>query len=336
MIRIVIYIVFVFSIVGQAQQVSKFVYNLPEERNDLSVVLPKSLDLTTKNDRVYYDMVITPSQGNEIENFFPVTGLRARNVYGSFINKDFGGLEIDISMQQEYIINTDEFLVTETKDYQIVWTPKLKMKYQLSKKLETFTNVAFPFNHKIKRRNKFYRAQNVDVGFSWNPKSTIVVQGTLWTFQADNGFSYLDDEGLVDMDLFDFSGVTLAFSYAIKDWLSYDMTLSYAEADIQKPELYTEGGWSMLIDNQISMNLGYRYSSQSTIKSDFFTSDLGLEYTFDQVSVSFSIQNIFNHNWSEPEFVSAYRLTNEIVAVKNSYFVPDDSIFMQVGITYNL
>ena len=177
------------------------------------------------------------------------------------------------------------------------------------------------------------------------PYSKVFLQTTVWYFDIDKQFEHVDDEGLINFEENNIqAGINFNIAYTINNWLEINSDVSYAISQAgyssHQDEFFVEGGITIAKLNNFSGGIGYRYFKPNISTSNLnyksvFATDITMNYSWKNIIVGITIVNIFNTEYSEPEFATASRLTDNLIPESEFYFVPEDSVFIQTGITFS-
>lgn len=225
---------------------------------------------------------------------------------------------------------------------------KLDALYTITEKLNFFVRSAVGSQNSyvgIEEIGKMNYSYAIDIGLQWNLFNKVSLGTTLWLFSLDEGFVYVDEEGLIEANGEEQRvGVDMDITYQINDWLSFNSDFFYANSKSKDEsvnyEFVSEGGITIDTLKRFSGGIGYRYSNtsvadNSTANVSYLAADLNINYNWNGFTFGIAIENIFDASWGEPELATASRLTDRPVVVNGSNFVPDDTMFIQAGISYN-
>lgn len=86
-------------------------------------------------------------------------------------------------------------------------------------------------------------------------------------------------------------------------------------------------GFSVKNINNFSGSIGARYlgdrpanEDNSVIAKGYFVTDFSLNYQFKKVSIGANIDNVFNTQWKEKQFLTESRLQNETESVEEIHY----------------
>ncbi len=289
----------------------------------------------------YYPEMVVVDNGSENK---PILLDQDTNVSGSFykvFEKNNWKFNAHFLLHQIQYLG-DDIEQLQSKNVEIL---RLKNAYSLNSEFQFFLNLGVGFSTKdrlsLNANNKGERANayGLDMGMTWKPNSRFSLLTSLWIFNIDRGFVYVDDEGIINTeDLNQRLGLDIETQYMISDNLMLNSNFAYAQNQnsVSKSlELSNEGYLEVIFSNNISGNVGYRYAYQNSIRKSSLVGDIGITYEVPNFSFEIGIQNLLNDSWYEPEFATALRLTNGFETKEGNYFVPDDALFFGASLTYN-
>tara|TARA_R110000868_G_scaffold291670_1_gene552159 strand:- start:623 stop:940 length:318 start_codon:yes stop_codon:yes gene_type:complete len=101
------------------------------------------------------------------------------------------------------------------------------------------------------------------------------------------------------------------------------------------------GGLSIKNDKGFSGSIKYRYiddrpanEDNSIVADGYLVTDLGANYTFNNIKLGLVIENLFDTEWNETQFATESRLQNEVQPVEEIHFTPGTPFFIKGSITY--
>jgi len=181
----------------------------------------------------------------------------------------------------------------------------------------------------------------------------LVVNTALWYLFLEQEFVYVGDAGIVEPSgKTERFGVDLGLRYQVNDWLYLDTDATYTKARSLKapddedfiplaPDFTMAGGLS--INNLDGFSGGFRYryiddrpanEDNSLIAEGYFVTDFNANYSFNDITLSLIIENMFNVEWNETQFATESRLQNEAQSVEEIHFTPGTPFFIKASISY--
>ena len=102
------------------------------------------------------------------------------------------------------------------------------------------------------------------------------------------------------------------------------------------------GGLTIKTQNGFSGSLRYRYLGDRAANEDYTSTasgytlvDLTGSYTYKQINVGLSIQNMLNTKWNEAQFETESRLRDEPTSVSEIHFTPGTPFFLKLTTQFN-
>ncbi|WP_299444071.1 hypothetical protein [uncultured Aquimarina sp.] len=298
----------------------------------------------------YFDGIVTVDQyTNEPLGYKELEFTMNEYIYtdASF---SFENLKVTPAIRFDYFRDSSasSFFIDSRLTSNINTIAKLDALYTISEGFNFSMQSAVGFQNRyigIEQIGKMHHSYAIDIGLEWNPFYNVSLQTTFWMFNMDQGFVYVDEEGLVEANGKEQRvGVDMSITYHINDWLFFNSDFFYANADNNNEnmnyELAAEGGLNINGIKNFSGGIGCRYANTGAIEdtkanTSYLATDMNIEYSKNEFTFGIAIENIFNINWGEPELAMASRLTDRLTPVNGSYFVPDDGVFIQAGISYS-
>jgi len=265
---------------------------------------------------------------------------------------DYFKFQYNDALQTEY----------ETKsDNELAVLPKLSIQFNQNKNLQWFVKSGIGFHSNDSRvviaqnvDNGLPKAIGVDFGMVSKPTPKLALNATLWYLQLEQEFVYVGDAGIVEPSgKTERSGIDLGLRYQFSDYLyaNSDLTLTKArgieDRDNQTyiplaPDLTLTGGLFVKDWKKWSGSLKYRWlgdrpaDETNTVTAEgYFITDFNVNYKFNsKLSLGLIIENIFDTEWNETQFLTESRLQNEAQPVEEIHFTPGTPFFIKSQITY--
>ncbi|MBJ7881190.1 TonB-dependent receptor [Gelidibacter salicanalis] len=284
----------------------------------------------------------------------------------AFVNAEFelGRFRIAPALRLDYFkfLYTDKLQtkyqnLSETKT---IVSPKLNFYWDVKDNYQVFLKSGIGFHSNDTRvvvsnqgKDILPRAYGLDLGDIWKPLPNLVVNTTLWYLFLEQEFVYVGDAGIVEPSgKTERYGLDFGFRYQFNEWLflDTDMTLTHARSteDIKgqnyiplAPDFTMAGGLSLNDWKGFSGGLRYRFVDDRPANEDntivaggYFITDFNANYSFDNVTIGFAIENLFDVAWNETQFATESRLQNEAQAVEEIHFTPGTPFFIKGTIAY--
>ena len=290
-----------------------------------------------------------------------------RNLYGFFNAEiDLGKVKITPAVRLEYIKFQYQDQLSDTysnlSNSEVAILPKLSIQYNQNNNLQWFLKSGIGFHSNDSRvvlnqniDNALPKAYGVDFGNIWKPSSKVVLNTALWYLFSEEEFVYVGDAGIIEPSgKSERFGLDLGVRYQLSDkvYFNTDATLTRArsleETDGNDyiplaPDFTLVGGLSFKDVNNFSGGINYRYVDDRPANEDnsvqaegYFVTDLNLNYAFDNHwKLGVSIENIFDTDWKETQFLTESRLQNEAQAVEEIHFTPGTPFYFKTTLSYS-
>lgn len=286
----------------------------------------------------------------------------------AFVNAeiDLGKFSITPGLRLEYFNFQYNNKLSENYDLQtnteVAVLPKLSFQYDQNENVQWFLKSGIGFHSndaRIVLNNEvdkaLPKAYGVDFGNIWKPSQKIVLNTTLWYLFSEEEFVYVGDAGIVEPSgKSERYGLDLGVRFQLNDYLYFntDATLTKArslEAEDGEdyiplaPDFTLVGGLSVKDFHNFSGAINYRYiddrpanEDNSVIAEGYFVTDFNLNYSFDKHwKLGVIIENIFDTDWKETQFLTESRLQNEVAPVEEIHFTPGTPFNFRTTLSYS-
>jgi len=283
-----------------------------------------------------------------------------------FVNAEFefGKLIVAPALRLEHFkfmyndkLQTNYTSLDETKTALL---PKLNFFYNAKDNLQLYLKSGIGFHSNDTRvvvtnasENVLPKAYGVDLGNIWKPTPKLVVNSALWYLFLEQEFVYVGDAGIVEP-----SGRTrrygadLGLRYQLNNWLflNTDATLTKARSIDEAsgedyiplaPDFTLTGGLTVNDLDGFSGGLNFRYiddrpanEDNSIVAEGYFVSDFNVNYTINNLTFGFAIENLFDTEWNETQFATTSRLQNETAPVEEIHFTPGTPFSSKFTVSY--
>ena len=283
-----------------------------------------------------------------------------------FVNAEFefGKLVVAPALRLEHFkfmyndkLQTNYTALDETKTALL---PKLNFFYNAKDNLQLYLKSGIGFHSNDTRvvvtnasENVLPKAYGVDFGNIWKPTPKLVVNSALWYLFLEQEFVYVGDAGIVEP-----SGRTrrygadLGVRYQLNNWLflNTDATLTKARSIDEAsgedyiplaPDFTLTGGLAVNDLKGFSGGLNFRYiddrpanEDNSIVAEGYFVSDFNVNYTINNLTFGFAIENLFDTEWNETQFATTSRLQNETAPVEEIHFTPGTPFSSKFTMSY--
>jgi hypothetical protein len=216
-------------------------------------------------------------------------------------------------------------------------SPKLNLYYQLSPNVQLFVRSGFGFHSNDARgvirganATVLPRAFGYEVGSTFKPVPSLVVNAALWSLHLQNELVYIGDDGNVEnTGPTQRYGLDLAARYQFSRRLFLDTDINYnhgrqldAPADANyiplAPTFTTIGGLTYKAPKGLSGSLRYRHIDSRPANDDgsirargYFLLDAVLSYTTTRFQLGATAENLLNVKWNQAQFATQTRLLGE-------------------------
>ena len=279
---------------------------------------------------------------------------------------DLGKFKITPGLRLEYF----KFLYNDAlvEDYETqsetktALLPKLNIQYNQNNNLQWFLKSGIGFHSNDTRvvvsqagKDVLPRAYGVDFGNIWKPTDKLVINTTAWYLFLEQEFVYVGDAGIVEPSgKTERLGLDLGLRYQLSKHLYFntDATLTKARSVEDNdgedyiplaPSFTMVGGLALNDYKGFSGALRYRFLDDRAANEDYsvtaegyFVTDFNLNYKINSnLTLGVSIENVFDTEWNETQFLTESRLQNETESVEEIHFTPGTPFNAKATLTYN-
>jgi hypothetical protein len=238
-------------------------------------------------------------------------------------------------------------------------SPKLNLYYQLTPTVQLFARSGFGFHSNDVRAvirgaadaNVLPRAVGYEVGSTFKPVPSLVVNAALWSLYLQDELVYAGDEGVTESTgPTQRYGLDLAVRYQLSRRLFLDTDVNYshgrqtdAPADANyiplAPTFTTIGGLTYKQPNGLSASLRYRHidsrpaNDNGSIQAEgYFLFDAVVSYTKARFQIGATAENLLNVKWNQAQFATLSRLPGEPASgVDELHFTPGTPFYLKVN-----
>ncbi|WP_027136977.1 TonB-dependent receptor [Gaetbulibacter saemankumensis] len=245
-------------------------------------------------------------------------------------------------------------------DTETMLSPKLNFYYNVQPDLQFYLKSGLSFHSNDTRvvvnqlgKDVLPLSYGSDLGTIWKPTSNLVVNAALWYLFLEQEFVYVGDAGIVEPSgETERLGLDLGLRYQLNKWLYFDSdaTLTRARSINDPkgenyiplaPDFTLTGGLSVDNWKGFSGGLRCRYlddrpanEDNSIVAEGYFVTDLNANYTFKNLTLGFTVENLFDTEWNETQFATESRLKNESQPVEEIHFTPGTPFFIKGTVSY--
>lgn len=290
-----------------------------------------------------------------------------RNI-NAFVNAeiDLGKFSITPGLRLEYFNFQYNNRLSETYDLQtnteVAVLPKLNFQFNQNENLQWFLKSGIGFHSndaRIVLNNEvdkaLPKAYGVDFGNIWKPTQKIVINTTLWYLFSEEEFVYVGDAGIVEPSgESERYGLDLGVRFQLNDYFYFNTDATFTKARSLEaedgedyiplaPDFTLVGGLSVKDFHNFSGAINYRYIDDRPANEDnsvaaegYFVTDFNLNYSFNKHwKLGFIIENLFDTDWKETQFLTESRLQNEVAPVEEIHFTPGTPFNFRTTLSYS-
>jgi outer membrane receptor protein involved in Fe transport len=236
-------------------------------------------------------------------------------------------------------------------------SPKLNLYYQLTPAVQLFARSGFGFHSNDARgvirdanANVLPRALGSEVGSTFKPLPSLVVNAALWSLHLQDELVYVGDEGITESTgPTQRYGVDLALRYQLSRRLIVDGDFNYnhgrqldapSEANYipLAPTFTSTGGFTYKALRGLSGSLRYRHIDSRPANDDgsiqargYFLVDAVLAYTTPRFQFGATVENLLNVKWNQAQFATETRLPTETTPVDELHFTPGTPFYAKLN-----
>ncbi len=196
-------------------------------------------------------------------------------------------------------------------------------------------------------------AYGMDLGYIWKPRPNMVMNMAYWYLFLEQEFVYVGDAGIVEPSgKTSRQGLDFSFRHQPVNWLFWNVDATYTHARSidaiegenfipLSPDLTITGGVDVMLIKGLYGSLDVIHladrpaNEDNSIVADGYTvTNINAGYRWNQASIGFQIQNLFNVEWNETQFATESRLQNELDSVEEIHFTPGTPFFMKAVFQY--
>ncbi len=237
-------------------------------------------------------------------------------------------------------------------------SPKLNLYYQLSPAVQLFARSGLGFHSNDARGvvqgtssfNALPRALGAEVGSTFKPVPSLVINAALWTLHLQDELVYSGDEGTTESaGRTRRYGIDVSGRYQLTNLLFLDADANYShgrlvDAPIGEnyiplaPTFTSIGGLTFKNPNGLSASLRYRHIDNRPAQEDnairargYFLLDAVASYTRPRFQVGATAENLLNVQWNEAQFATDSQLRGEVASINELNFTPGTPFFVKLN-----
>lgn len=303
---------------------------------------------------------------NTTLNYIQLGDINQTNAFGYFKAEfDLGKFKVTPGLRLEYFKFLYNDALTESyetlSETKTALLPKLNVQYNQNNNLQWFLKSGIGFHSNDTRvvvsqagKDVLPKAYGVDFGNVWKPTKDLVINTTAWYLFLEQEFVYVGDAGIVEPSgKTERLGLDLGVRYQLNDYLYFntDATLTKARSVEDNngedyiplaPSFTLVGGLALNDYKGFSGALRYRFLDDRAANEDYsvtaegyFVTDFNLNYKVSSnLTLGIAIENVFNTEWNETQFLTESRLQNETESVEEIHFTPGTPFNAKASLTY--
>jgi outer membrane receptor protein involved in Fe transport len=198
--------------------------------------------------------------------------------------------------------------------------------------------------------NALPRAVGAEVGSTFKPVPSLVVNAALWTLHLQDELVYSGDEGTTESaGPTRRYGVDVSARYQLTGRLFLDADVNYSHGRIVNapegenriplaPSFTSIGGLTLKNPNGLSASLRYRHIDSRPAQEDnairargYFLLDAVANYTRPRFQLGATAENLLNVAWNEAQFATDSQLRGEAASVTELNFTPGTPFFIKLN-----
>jgi hypothetical protein len=307
------------------------------------------------------------SNRKTVRNQLQLGNIDETNLYGFVTGQlEAGKLVFNLALRGDnfhfYYENLLDSVYRPRSLSQSVLLPKLSIIHNTSDKLQLFLKSGIGYHSNDTRvvltndnpdQKVLPLAYGTDLGFTLKPVRSILVNAAVWHLFSEQEFVYVGDAGIVEPSgRSQRLGFDLGVTYQPLKWLFLYSNLSYAHARavgepagedyIPLAPVWTSNGKLQVnLGSGVFASLAYRYMSDRAANEDnsiqakgYFVNDLTIGWQRQSFVITGIVNNVFNVQWKETQFLTESRLQNELQPVEEIHFTPGTPFAARVQLKF--
>lgn len=245
---------------------------------------------------------------------------------------------------------------------QTVLLPKLSLLFNATENVQLYIKSGVGFHSNDARvlltsenltKKTLPLAYGSDLGASWKITKNLLFNGALWYLFSEQEFVYVGDAGVVEPGgRSQRYGVDAGLTFQPYKWLFLYSNLNYSHArSVDEPEgqnyiplapVYTSDGKVQLnFKKGIFTTFSYRYlgdraaiEDNSILAKGYMVNDFTIGYQLASFVFTAIVNNVFNVQWNETQFLTESRLKNEAEPVSEIHFTPGTPFALRLQVKF--
>ncbi|CAL2084065.1 iron complex outermembrane recepter protein [Tenacibaculum sp. 190524A05c] len=322
--------------------------------------------ISLRNDRSFSNELSRTLNRRQILQRIQFGDINETNL-GGFIGStiEFGKWTFNPSIRLDYFnFQYNDALQTQyetQKESKAIVSPKFNVIYDYSDNLQFYVKTGKGFHSNDTRvvvaeegREILPATYGFDTGVVWKPTSKMFFNLAYWYLYVEQEFVYVGDAGIVEPSgETRRQGIDISYRYQPLSWLYWSVDANYTHArsindpDGQNfiplaPDFTLVSGLNINFKDGFYGGINVRHiddrpanEDNSIVAEGYTVADLNVGYRWKDVSFGVQVQNLFDVDWNETQFVTESRLQNEVNPVEEIHFTPGTPFFLKASIQYN-
>lgn len=291
----------------------------------------------------------------ELRNQIQLGDINESNIFGYISGKlEISRFVLSAALRADnvnfYYNNLKDSVYQPKSISQTVLLPKLSLLYNATDNVQLYLKSGIGYHSNDARvllssdklnKKALPLALGTDLGASWKITKNLLFNGALWYLLSEQEFVYVGDAGVVEPSgRSQRLGIDAGLTFQPAKWLFLYSNLNYSHARaVSEPEgqdfiplapVFTSDGKAQLnFKKGIFATLSYRYmgdraanEDRSVLAKGYFVNDFTLGYQHKSFVITGIVNNLFNVDWNETQFLTESRLKDESEPVSEIHFTP--------------
>jgi hypothetical protein len=291
----------------------------------------------------------------QLRNQIQLGDINETNIFGYVsgkleINRFVLGAALRADNVTFYYNNLKDSVYQPKSISQMVLLPKVSVLYNATDNIQLYLKSGIGYHSNDARvllssdnlnKKALPLALGTDLGASWKITRNLLFHGALWYLFSEQEFVYVGDAGVVEPSgRSQRLGFDAGLTFQPTKWLFLYSNLNYSHARAVSepkgqdyiplaPVFTSDGKVQFNFKKGIFATLSYRYmgdraanEDRSVLAKGYFVNDFTLGYQHKSFVITGIVNNLFNVNWNETQFLTESRLKDESQPVSEIHFTP--------------
>ncbi|MFK7786293.1 MAG: TonB-dependent receptor, partial [Crocinitomicaceae bacterium] len=259
-----------------------------------------------------------------------------------------------IDQQYEDLLDSNYQVMSRT---QTALLPKLQIDYMATENLHLFMKSGMGMHSNDARSMldddfspTLPRAYSADIGTEWRPTKSLLLSGSYWLMRSEQELVYVGDAGIVENNGRSVRhGVDAGISWRPSRKLSLQGNATYTHARSEDDGSYIPLGAPFTLAASLRYQVFNRLEATIYLQhladrpADELWEHTAAGYTLNHLNISYNherwvlalqVNNLFNVDWNETQFLTESRLQGESESVEEIHFTPGAPINAKVSFSY--